>query len=183
MSDAVSVKVLSEATTIEVDPQSMISQTSYSNSGVQGGSGLAIPSLPAGSTYGTPFRCPYCFFIVNVTNQNKWAQHMFSDLKPYVCVLPDCQTPNLLYMCCREWYGHMQDEHMINLSDGEVSKCLLCECDATPGEVLAKPLARHLEELALFALHRAGVVDQEILSVSLPDADTLRGIERLSITT
>ncbi|PWY95561.1 hypothetical protein BO94DRAFT_129987 [Aspergillus sclerotioniger CBS 115572] len=193
ISDAVSIRTLSEATTIklnqeptetlEVDAQSMMPQTLCSESVVQGGSGSAIPLPPAGSTYGAPFTCPYCFFIVNVKDQNEWIEHIFSDLKPYVCVLPDCQTPNHLYECRREWYAHMHDEHMTSLSVGEVSKCLLCGCEVTPGEVLEEHLAKHLEELALFALPRANVTDEEISRDNLPVINVLRGIERLSVTT
>ncbi|RAL00412.1 uncharacterized protein BO80DRAFT_315184, partial [Aspergillus ibericus CBS 121593] len=169
LSDAVSATKLSETVASEYIPKStetleadsQISQTSYSESAFQGSGGLAIPSLPDGSTYGIPFECPYCFFLVNVANKHNWARHVFNDLKPYVCVIPDCQIPHRLYESRREWYAHMQAQHRMSLSAGDHPKCLLCGSRLSPGEVLEKHVARHLEELALFALPRPDTADEE----------------------
>ena len=38
---------------------------------------------------------------------------MLKDIRPYVCILPDCKTPNALYLDGVSWVNHMRTDHTI----------------------------------------------------------------------
>lgn len=142
-----------------------LSQTSYAQTMLEGRCAMAIPPPPKDSANGQPFECPYCFFITTIKNQASWARHVFRDIMPYVCIFPDCTTPNRLYDSRREWYGHLVSRHIS--PDSETSHiCPLCNEESLSDRFLERHLGRHLQELALFALPRPDD-DEE------PDTDQL----------
>ena len=122
------------------------SQSSYAHSLTEGGS-VMIPPLPKLALEGKPFECPYCFFIIDTQDTLSWTKHIIRDIRPYICTFPACQTPNRLYDSRREWFQHfIRGHHSDNFN------CPLCKSDQTSIEDLEHHLARHLEEIALFAL-------------------------------
>lgn len=138
----------------ETSSNSGVSQTSYSPSLMDGGS-ITIPPLPRESIAGKPFECPYCFFLIEVSGTRSWSRHIFRDIKPYVCISSDCRTPNKLFDSRREWSSHLTTNH-----DTENLTCPLCRETLSSMKQYERHLARHLEELALFALPR-GEMDDE----------------------
>ena len=122
------------------------SQSSYAHSLIEGGP-ITIPPLPKLGSEGKPFECPYCFFIIDTYDTLSWTQHIIRDLRPYICIVPVCRTPEKLYDSKREWFQHLITNHSI-----DNSKCPLCKSNQTSMRDLERHLGRHLQELALFVL-------------------------------
>jgi hypothetical protein len=186
-SDAISTK-LSETIATEYDntcptlqetaSDSGASQTSYAQTLLGGGasgdivsnswgwlwrSGMTEPPLPKEAANGMPFECPYCYFIITAPHSRSWARHVFRDLMPYVCLFPDCKTPNRLYESRREWFRHCQSAHAAFGGSETIHDCPLCK-EPISGVAFQRHLGRHLEELALFALPRAAVSEDAGIS-------------------
>ncbi|KAH8803309.1 hypothetical protein F5884DRAFT_650479, partial [Xylogone sp. PMI_703] len=135
-----------------------MSQTSYAQSLFAGTDSITVPPRPKTSMDGNAFECPYCYFIVTVRDQRSWTRHVFQDLMPYICVFPDCSTPNKLYSSRHEWYRHLEREHLSQLPPDQRFQCPL-GCGTVPS--LQQHLGRHLEEVALFALPLANADDDD----------------------
>lgn len=139
----------------ETSSNSGISQTSYAPSLIDGGR-VTIPPPPRDLVGGKPFECPYCFFVIDIRNTRSWHRHIFKDIKPYVCTFPDCSMPDRLYDSRREWYYHETTEH-----GREGFVCSLCKTTLETSKQYERHVARHLEELALFALPRIEMDEAE----------------------
>ena len=139
----------------ETSSNSGISQTSYAPSLTDGGR-VTIPPPPRDSVGGKPFECPYCFFVIDIKSTRSWNRHIFKDIKPYVCTFPECSMPDRLYDSRREWYFHETTEHR-----REEFVCSLCKDTLKSSKQYERHVARHLEELALFALPRIDIDDAE----------------------
>ena len=139
----------------ETSSNSGISQTSYAPSLIDGGR-VTIPPPPRDSVGGKPFECPYCFFVIDIKSTKAWNRHIFKDIKPYVCTFPECSMPDRLYDSRREWYFHESKEHR-----REDFICSLCKDTLKSSKQYERHVARHLEELALFALPRIEIDDAE----------------------
>ena len=140
-----------EAPNIDFEETSLnsgISQTSYAPSLIDGGR-VTIPLPPRDLVGGKPSECPYCFFVIDIRSTRSWNRHLFKDIKPYVCTFPDCSMPDRLYDSRREWYYHESTEH-----GREGFVCSLCKNTLESSKQYKRHVARHLEELALFALPR-----------------------------
>ena len=140
----------------ETSSNSGMSQTSYAPSLVDGGR-VTIPPPPKESVGGKPFECPYCFFLIDTKTTRSWNRHIFKDIKPYVCTFTDCSMPDRLYDSRREWHLHETTEHLC----GEHFVCALCRDTLKSAKQYERHVARHLEELALFALPRIEMDDAE----------------------
>lgn len=138
----------------ESKSQSAISQTSYAQTILHGGDGIALPPRPKESANGVLFECPFCFEITSVKSETAWARHVFSDLMPYVCTFPDCSTPHRLYESRREWHSHLKNQHSIAEDPANPAECPLCLESIPSGKQFERHVGRHLQELALFALPR-----------------------------
>ncbi|KAK0743628.1 hypothetical protein B0T18DRAFT_392370 [Schizothecium vesticola] len=69
-----------------------------------------IPPLPKDAA-GRPFECPYCYMMISATTTPAWRRHVFADLCPYICLSPDCHTPEETYPNRHEWMQHMLYNH------------------------------------------------------------------------
>ncbi|KAJ5517629.1 hypothetical protein N7453_000051 [Penicillium expansum] len=135
-----------------------VSETSYNGTLSKGPDGCTkIPPIPPKACGQNYFKCPYCFYTITVRDDRAWAQHILRDLMPYVCVFPDCSTPNRLYESCRQWYAHVQQTHPIP----DIYKCPICNQEHLPSVEFQQHVAGHLQELALFYLPRATPEDNE----------------------
>ncbi|PKY03643.1 hypothetical protein P168DRAFT_304997 [Aspergillus campestris IBT 28561] len=137
---------------IDSDSRSINTQTSYADSTFQSETKITVPPLPSESEGGTPYECPYCFYIISIFNHHSWARHVFRDIMAYSCVFPDCPTPYQLYATRGEWYEHLECQHLQELNDQARSDCLFCGMNFPSTKTLKRHIARHLQELALFAL-------------------------------
>lgn len=138
-----------------------LSQTSYASTLMNGMETVAIPPMPQEGADGAPFECPYCFFIITVGDSHAWARHIFGDLRPYVCVFPDCPNPQKLYDSQRDWYMHIKSQHKAGDRVNGSFDCMICQKKQCPVTTLKKHVGRHLQELALFVLPRVTAEDVE----------------------
>ena len=158
----------------ENDSNTGASQTSYAPSLIQGGP-ITIPPLPKASTSGKLFECPYCYGIISISGERSWTRHVFKDIKPYVCIVSGCSTPEKLYDSRREWYSHHKSAH-----NAEDLTCPLlnddCEKTMRTSKQFERHVGRHLEELALFILSPPELCDDD-----KHDEDNEREVARLSV--
>ncbi|PLN79177.1 hypothetical protein BDW42DRAFT_201764 [Aspergillus taichungensis] len=162
---------------IDPDSRSIDTQTSYPDSTFQSETKITVPPLPSESGSGTPYECPYCFYIISIFDHHSWARHVFQDIMAYSCVFPDCPTPYQLYATRGEWYDHLECQHLQDLNDQAGSNCLFCGDHIPSPKTLKRHIARHLQELALFALPPSHV-DDERNSTSLEQPSlTLADVE------
>lgn len=139
----------------DTSSNSGMSQTSYAPSLVDGGR-ATIPPPPRDSVGGKPFECPYCFYLIDIKSTRLWTRHIFKDIKPYICTFPECSMPDRLYDSRREWFFHESTEH----PQADLV-CSLCKDTLKSSKQYERHVARHLEELALFALPRTEMDDAE----------------------
>ena len=137
------------------ETSSNVTRTSYAPSLIDGGR-VTIPPPPRESAGGKPFECPYCFFIIDIKSTRSWTRHIFKDIRPYVCTFADCRTSDRLYNSRREWFFHETTEH-----HRVAFVCSLCKDTLSSSNQYERHVARHLEELALFALPRTEMGNEE----------------------
>ncbi|KAK3375537.1 hypothetical protein B0T24DRAFT_202487 [Lasiosphaeria ovina] len=92
------------------DDQSEVSGTSYAPSTANTDE-LRVPRIPEEYIHG-PFMCPFCYMIVSIDSRHAWKNHVFRDLRPYICLFPDCDLPHEQYARRKDWAKHMT-EHWI----------------------------------------------------------------------
>ncbi|GAB1314686.1 hypothetical protein MFIFM68171_04896 [Madurella fahalii] len=85
------------------------SDTSYASSLTATGK-PKVPPLPAAASLG-PFQCPYCFMMISISTEYAWRQHVFSDLRPFICLYPDCETPEQDYARLHHCMQHVKQQH------------------------------------------------------------------------
>ncbi|KLJ08554.1 hypothetical protein EMPG_16011 [Blastomyces silverae] len=145
------------------------SETSYAST-VGDDTKLHLPPLPEEAESNPDgFECPYCYYLISVRGPLSWARHIFDDLEPYVCTFRDCPTPNQAYSRRRTWFNHEKTAHRaaqlpqrdsraaLLRSSGPVDTLSAVDCPLCRERVLSlhhleRHLARHLEQLALFAM-------------------------------
>ena len=164
-SDTIATDFQSEDITYGEEISDYISQTSYAPSLINGDS-MTVPPLPNNEK---PFECPLCHFIVDIKIKESWARHVFRDLRPYVCTFPDCHVPDRRYASRHEWFDHETSTH-----SAERLACPLCPERMKTSKQFERHLARHMEDLALFALPSSlweGDKDEGVSGHSADDAD------------
>ncbi|OJD11712.1 hypothetical protein AJ78_07565 [Emergomyces pasteurianus Ep9510] len=147
------------------------SETSYALT-VGDDTNLRLPPLPAeAESKPHGFECPYCYYLISIRGPLSWARHIFDDLQPYICTFRYCPTPNKMYNRRRAWFNHEKTAHRsARLSQGDSRSallqwsgpvdnlstvgCPLCRETILNLHHLERHLARHHEQLALFALPR-----------------------------
>ena len=145
----------------ETKSDSCFSETSYAPSLVDGGT-ITIPLPPKESADGKPFECPYCFSVITISATRAWIKLVFKDLQSYICTFQPCSRSEKLYDSRREWFHHVSTAHSNELGKHSLGSgliCPLCRNASASVKQLERHLARHLEELALFALPRIEVAD------------------------
>ncbi|CAG8109554.1 unnamed protein product [Penicillium nalgiovense] len=135
------------------------SETSYSGTLFEGVDGeTRTPPMPEKEGGKSLFRCPYCFYTIIARDEQTWLQHVLSDLMPYVCVFPECSTPERLYGSRRQWYAHVQKAHPITETSYQ---CAICKHTHLPSVGFQQHVAGHLQELALFYLPQVTTFENE----------------------
>ncbi|KAL9616431.1 MAG: hypothetical protein Q9160_008707 [Pyrenula sp. 1 TL-2023] len=149
-----------------------LSQTSYAPS-IEGGGTISVPPPPDESIQERPFVCPYCYFVITIRSRRDWTRHVFKDIMPYSCVFPECHNASKLYDSRRDWFRHELNDHIEPFAGKRTTlDCPLCRLPDIPHFSLEQHLARHLEELALFAVPRNTLDESGSASNrSLIDAD------------
>lgn len=136
-----------------------VSETSYGGTLLDGSAAdpPKIPPIPREGMEKRPFKCPYCFYFISVSDKKAWARHIFRDVMPYICIFPGCTAPNKLYQSRRQWYDHVQLSHSSAITtDGvyDLYDCSICKQGFLPTATFQQHVGKHLEDLALFYLPR-----------------------------
>ena len=127
-------------------------QTSYATT-LTSGDAVMIPRRPKESCNGDPFECPICFHIIKIESTRAWNKHVFLDLQSYLCLRKDCATPHKLYGTRHEWLDHRNICRLnSNSSNTADLTCQLCNAVFSEDTQYGRHCARHLQDLALFAL-------------------------------
>ncbi|KAK1775127.1 hypothetical protein QBC45DRAFT_360317 [Copromyces sp. CBS 386.78] len=87
-----------------------MTETSFGFTCAAEGERPKLPAMPDGAKSGL-FECPYCYRIVEAKSPKEWRSHIFSDLRPYVCLSLDCQIPNVDYQRRFQWMQHVLENH------------------------------------------------------------------------
>ncbi|KAK5663802.1 hypothetical protein OQA88_5 [Cercophora sp. LCS_1] len=81
------------------------------NSDLATGDRPRIPPLPS-DAYKGPFVCPFCNDMIVATSTKAWIKHVLRvDIRPFICLSPDCSTPGEQYAGRREWARHVLNNH------------------------------------------------------------------------
>ncbi|KAH7393830.1 hypothetical protein DE146DRAFT_107911 [Phaeosphaeria sp. MPI-PUGE-AT-0046c] len=64
------------------------------------------------------FECPFCYQVKKFKSERAWKQHVFSDLRTYVCTFPSCDSSYFNDM--NDWFRHELQCHRIEY------RCHLC---------------------------------------------------------
>ena len=126
------------------------SDTSFATSFVKG-THPNFPRRPRSSARGAAFECPFCYYIITAANSRSWVKHVFSDLKPYMCHIPDCATSDELYDSWHVWFEHVRAFHPSEHRQ-ECPFCLLMFEENSHDRGWAKHVGKHFQDLAVFAL-------------------------------
>ena len=132
---------------------------------LEDGEGITLPTPPKGSSNGKSFECPYCFCTIIVDGSKAWQEHVMEDILPYNCIIPECSFKSKLFSSRHAWYKHLQKLHEFRQTDLEdetspvMSECPLCKESLVSSNKFERHVARHLQDLALYALPRSDLVD------------------------
>ncbi|KAK0667758.1 hypothetical protein QBC41DRAFT_323143 [Cercophora samala] len=69
-----------------------------------------IPALPEAAIDG-PFECPFCYMMISASTSRAWAKHVLADLRPYICLSPDCAMSHVDYEGRHQWMEHVLEHH------------------------------------------------------------------------
>ncbi|MCJ1436200.1 hypothetical protein MMC27_005578 [Xylographa pallens] len=76
----------------------------------QGGT-TGLPPLPSEVSLGQPFICSICRILIrNVKNESQWEQHVFRDLRPYACIIAECEDRRQ-FTSRGDFAAHVAKEH------------------------------------------------------------------------
>ena len=126
-------------------PETVFTPSSYDPSG------LALPRRPRDVTDQDLFECPYCFCTVRIVSEPTWAEHVFDDLRPYICTEMVCERPKSTYTSRNQWEYHLSKSHSLHISERSQEfdgACPLCEDSGMIYQTWLSHIARHLEEIA-----------------------------------
>ncbi|KAI9146880.1 Vegetative incompatibility protein [Paramyrothecium foliicola] len=72
-----------------------------------------LPPPPVTLDSTKEFICPFCAIPLEKASYHGslWRSHALKDIRPYICILPDCKTPYALYADGVSWVNHMRTDH------------------------------------------------------------------------
>lgn len=74
--------------------------------------GTRVPPTPAEVSLGKPFRCYLCGHLLSmIKNRVGWKLHVFRDLLPYICTIPNCKEEFRQFPSRDAWFEHELQEH------------------------------------------------------------------------
>lgn len=111
-----------------------------------------VPPIPNDGKNGRPFLCVACGKRVSITDNKAWKQHLFSDLRPYICFEPSCHCLFETFESRADWARHLVLVHGYG-EDWPSFRCRLCFEDTGEGEAkVTIHLERHLQDISLAIL-------------------------------
>ena len=106
--------------------------------------------------------------------------HLYSDLRPYTCLFPDCQYNVEPFTDRQLWSDHLELEHDLGPQWNSI-QCTLCFQSTGEGKkTILRHLARHLEDVAVTSLPRD--VESDVESETSSDSELEPSIQAASTT-
>ncbi|KAK3369286.1 hypothetical protein B0T24DRAFT_358697 [Lasiosphaeria ovina] len=153
---------------------SVYAETVMTYSGPGEGQKIRIPPLPDEARRGKPFACVACGKTVHISNNRKWKQHLYVDLRPDLCLEDGCLGFSFAHRA--DWISHLALDHQYE-PDWVAITCPLCLERTEPGRLaVTSHLARHLEEISLSALPPSPDDDEVSVSSRASSESTHEGI-------
>lgn len=112
---------------------------------------LHIP-VPSNLFERKPFECPYCHYLLDTYNVRDFVRHVFDDITPYQCIFPNCLQSQNLIASRSAWIEHLTSLHKQQWLEYSHKPCFMCGQAEYSEKSFEKHIARHLEDLAIFAL-------------------------------
>ncbi|OTB16711.1 hypothetical protein K445DRAFT_366048 [Daldinia sp. EC12] len=69
----------------------------------------SIPPLPK-KYLGRRINCKFCSIYITINSEEDWAEHVFKDLRPYIC-LESCPMAYDQFSSRSDWVHHMEQTH------------------------------------------------------------------------
>ncbi|EXA53638.1 hypothetical protein FOVG_01376 [Fusarium oxysporum f. sp. pisi HDV247] len=103
------------------------------------GDSFEYPPPPKTQEGETRVQCPYCLMPLDIRElKNKgheyWRHHVDEDLKPYVCLFPECAEALVFFTRRHEWKSHMENVHSIDWPRKVHTIIWYCDIDHDPYE-------------------------------------------------
>ncbi|KAF2142612.1 uncharacterized protein K452DRAFT_270397 [Aplosporella prunicola CBS 121167] len=129
-----------------------------------------LPRRPDEAKKGMPFVCEVCYRTVLIKRTKQWKEHVFQDLRAYVCIFEGCPWLGVPFESCQAMTDHLGTHHKF-APQWTSQHCPLC-CEPTPEgwSQISLHFARHMEEIALGALPPTEDSDASSDSNSTPSA-------------
>ncbi|KAL1848887.1 hypothetical protein Daus18300_013446 [Diaporthe australafricana] len=141
---------------------------------------VRVPPLPARGKAGLPFECVACGKWVKISTNSGWKQHVYGDLKPWICLEADCPTAHGTFSSRNDWVSHLALDHGMG-PEWRMIECPLCRVETGSGKLsITRHMSDHLEEISLAALPVDCEFDEES-DGSEPDVDGKDNLEPLVI--
>ncbi|KAK0710658.1 WD40-repeat-containing domain protein [Lasiosphaeris hirsuta] len=73
-----------------------------------------VPDVPISNPDDALFECPFCHMSLEsvlMKDRQSWKQHVFRDLRPYLCTDDRCPNPDKMYATRHEWIYHEMQMH------------------------------------------------------------------------
>lgn len=122
---------------------------SFSSKGLES---MDIPPLPEGAAEGKPFECVVCARPVVCRDIRLWRRHVFSDLRPWVCLDMGCYHGSQLFETHNKWIQHLVLVHSMEPL-WQSFECPLCLEQTGNGKgTITSHLSGHMEGISLAAL-------------------------------
>ncbi|KAF2176641.1 hypothetical protein K469DRAFT_399628 [Zopfia rhizophila CBS 207.26] len=137
------------------------------------GTQARIPRLSEEAKAGAPFTCDACGKTITVQSDYQWKEHIYQDLRPYICFFENCSFNTTEFRDRKVWMDHLRLEHRLGPRQKDY-KCPLCLEDISTGRNPSHHIAKHLEEISLAAL------PQNVDSTEMNDAN--QGSQRTGIS-
>ena len=116
---------------------------------------FSLPPAPVNLEKTEQFDCPYCqsalplSFSTGRMGLRDWADHVYHDLKPYICTFEDCFYGHRLYGDRDEWFQHELNCHRSQL----IWFCGLCRTDFETRDCLADHFQSRHSEIPQSEIH------------------------------
>lgn len=82
-----------------------------------------------------------------------FRKHIFSDLRPYMCISEECSEAEKSFASKREWITHQNSHNLFNKSELDVETCPFCLKKFTSHQAkLYSHVCHHMEDIRLLSL-------------------------------
>lgn len=127
------------------------------------GDSFEYPPPPQTKQGETRVQCPYCLMPLDLGELEKrgdeyWKQHVDEDLKPYICLFPECAEALVFFTRRREWKSHMETVHSRDWPRKVHTITWFCDLDHEPPELFetASQWRNHMQNLDSHPTRRLG---------------------------